>query len=57
MLDQLLQVAREAEMKELHISVEKGNTASKKVIQKNGGVYERSFSFENEIADIYRIVL
>lgn len=57
MLDQLLQVAREAEMKELHISVEKGNTASIKVIQKNGGVYERSFSFENEIADIYRIVL
>lgn len=57
MLDQLLQVAREAKMKELHISVEKGNTASKKVIQKNGGVYERSFSFENEIADIYRIVL
>lgn len=57
MLDQLLQVAREAEMKELHISVEKGNTASIKVIQKNGGVYERSFSFGNEIADIYRIVL
>lgn len=57
MLDQLLQVAREAEMKELHISVEKGNTASIKVIQKNGGVYERSFSLGNEIADIYRIVL
>lgn len=57
MLYQLLQVAKEAEMKELHISVEKENTASIKVIQKNGGVYERSFSFENETADIYRIVL
>ncbi len=57
MLYQLLQEAKEAEMKELHISVEKGNTASIKVIQKNGGVYERSFTFKNEAADIYRIVL
>lgn len=57
MLHLLLQVAKEAGMKELHISVEKDNTASIKVIQKNGGVYERSFSFENETADIYRIAL
>ncbi len=57
MLNLLLQVAKEADLKELHISVEKDNTASIKVIQKNGGVYERSFSFENEIADIYKIVL
>ena len=57
MLYQLLQVAKKAELKELHISVEKENTASIKVIQKNGGVYERSFSYENEIADIYKIEL
>ncbi len=57
MLNQLLQVAKEAEMKELHISVERGNMASIKVIQKNGGVYERSFLFENEAADVYRIFL
>ena len=57
MLCQLLQVAKEAEMKELHISVEKENTASVKVIQKNGGIYERSFSFENETADIYKVSL
>ena len=57
MLYQLLQVAKEAEMKELHISVEKENAASIKVIQENGGVYERSFSFENEVADIYKIKL
>lgn len=57
MLYQLLQTAKEAEMKELHISVEKENTASIKVIQKNGGVYERSFSFENGTAYIYRIEL
>ncbi|MDE6204398.1 MAG: GNAT family N-acetyltransferase [Lachnospiraceae bacterium] len=57
MLYQLLQVAKEAEMKVLHISVEKENTASIKVIKNNGGVYERSFSFENKTADIYRIAL
>ena len=57
MLHQLLQVAKKTEMKELHISVEQKNIASIKVIQKNGGVYERSFSFENEAADIYKIEL
>ncbi len=44
-------------MKQLYISVEKENTASIKVIQKNGNVYERSFYFENKIADIYKIEL
>lgn len=57
MLYRLLGVAKEAEMKELYISVEKENTASIKVIRKNGGVYERSFAFEDEMADIYKIEL
>lgn len=57
MLHQLLQVAKKTKMKELHISVEQKNIASIKAIQKNGGVYERSFSFENEAADIYKIEL
>ncbi len=57
MLRQLIWVAKEAEMNELHISVEKENVASVKVIQKNGGVYERSFSFEGETADIYKFAL
>lgn len=57
MLCKLLQAAKEAGMKELYISVEKENTASLKVIRKNGGVYERSFSFENEMADVYRFAL
>lgn len=57
MLRQLIWVAKEAEMNELHISVEKENMASVKVIQKNGGVYERSFSFEGETADIYKFAL
>ena len=57
MLRRILRVAKEAGMEELHISVEKENAASVKVIRKNGGMYERSFSFENELADIYRIGL
>lgn len=57
MLSQLLQVAEKAGMRELHISVEKENTASVKVIQKNGGVYERSFDYEGETADIYRVAV
>lgn len=57
MLSQLLREAKEAGMEELHISVEKENTASVKVIQKNGGAYERSFSCEGEAADIYRIAI
>ena len=57
MLCQLLRAVKEAGLKELHISVERENTASVKVIQKNGGVYERCFPFEGEMADIYKIVL
>lgn len=41
MLRQILRVAKEAGMKELHISVERENIASVKVIQKNDGVYEQ----------------
>jgi predicted acetyltransferase len=57
MLRLLIGVAKEAGLQELHISVEKSNVASIKVIQKNGGVYERSFIYENEVADIYRILV
>lgn len=57
MLCKLTKEARAAGMKDLQISVEKQNTASRKVIQKNGGVYERSFTFEGETADLYKIVL
>lgn len=57
MLSQLIPVAKVAGIPALHISVEKANMASIKVIQNNGGIYERSFSFENETADIYKIVV
>ena len=55
MLHQLTGIAKETGMTELQISVEKTNIGSIKVIEKNGGVYERSFLYENEFADIYRI--
>ena len=57
MLRQVLEVAKGSGMDELHLSVERDNEPSIKTIKSNGGIYERSFEFENELADIYRIVL
>lgn len=57
MLRLLLVVAKEAGMSELHLSVERNNEPSVKTIEKNGGNYERSFEFEGEQADIYKINL
>ena len=57
MLHQLLGVAKEIGMTQLQISVEKTNIASIKVIEKNGGVYERSFTYENELVDVYKIFI
>lgn len=57
MLRQLLQIAAAAGMTELHLSVERDNAPSVRTIVKNGGVYERSFTFEGAEADIYRIAL
>ena len=53
----LLEIAKQSGMTELHLSVEKTNEPSIKTIVKNGGVYERSFEFEGELADIYKIAL
>lgn len=57
MLRQILEVARNAGLTEVHLSVERDNEPSVKTIIKNGGVYERSFEFEGSQADIYKIVL
>lgn len=57
MLHLLLKVASDVGLNELHLSVEKDNKPSIKTIIKNGGIYERSFEFEGEQADIYKIVL
>lgn len=55
MLKQLIDYAKDLGFHELHISVECNNQPSIRTIVKNGGVYERSFTFENEQADIYRL--
>lgn len=57
MLRLLLVYAKNIGMNELHLSVERDNEPSIKTIIKNGGIYERSFEFEGEQADIYKIVL
>ena len=57
MLRLLLPIVKGAGMKELHLSVERDNEASIKAIMRNGGKYERSFEFESEQADIYKISL
>ena len=57
MLRQILKVAKESGMDELHLSVERDNESSIRTIKSNGGIYERSFEFESQMADIYRIVL
>ncbi len=56
MLRQVIGIAKESGLGEMHLSVERSNEASVKTIRKNGGVYERSFEFENEIADVYVII-
>ena len=55
MLHQIIGIAKKAGLSELHLSVERSNKASINVIQSNSGVYERSFTYESELADIYRI--
>ena len=57
MLRLLLPIAKNAGMKELYLSVERDNKASIKTILRNGGKHERSFEFEDEQADIYKIIL
>lgn len=57
MLSLIIEVARKSGMDSLQLSVERTNEPSVKTIVKNGGVYERSFEFEGEIADVYMIRL
>ncbi|RDU23199.1 GNAT family N-acetyltransferase [Anaerosacchariphilus polymeriproducens] len=57
MLRQIIIRAKDCKMKELNLAVEKSNIPSIKTINRNGGVYERSFHYEGEEADIYKIIL
>ena len=51
MLRLIMQRAAEIGMDRLQLSVERSNEPSVKTIVKNGGKYERSFTFEGEDAD------
>ncbi|MCI9552118.1 MAG: GNAT family N-acetyltransferase [Acutalibacter sp.] len=53
MLRQVLDRAKEVRLTALHISVERENIPSVKVIKSNGGVYQCSFTHEGQQADIY----
>ncbi|MDO5156532.1 MAG: GNAT family N-acetyltransferase [Eubacteriales bacterium] len=57
MLHLIIDVAAKSGMKEMHLSVERSNTPSVKTIERNGGVYERSFEFEGEQADVYCVAI
>lgn len=57
MLKLIQERARRIGMDKLQLSVERSNEASVKTITKNGGKYERSFTFEGEEADVYMIYL
>lgn len=57
MLRQILEIAKDAGLTELQLSVERENAPSVRTILKNGGVYARSFVFEGCPADIYRIAI
>lgn len=57
MLSLILERAKETGLKSFQLSAEKSNTPSIKMIIKNGGKYSRSFTVNNEEADVYIIDL
>ena len=57
MLKLIIERARQIGMDRLQLSVEPTNEASVKTITKNGGKYERSFTFEGIEAAVYMIKL
>lgn len=56
-LAQILLIAKEAGLPSLQLSVERTNIPSVKTIVRNGGMLERSFVYNGETADVYRIDL
>ena len=57
MLQHILEIAKNIGLNVLNLSVESNNEPSIKTILKNGGIYERSFEFDGEQADVYKILL
>lgn len=55
MLRLIIERAAEIGLGKLQLSVERTNEPSVKTILKNGGKYERSFTFQGEEADVYMI--
>ena len=57
MLAQILRIAKETGLPSLQLSVERSNIPSVRTIIRNGGIPERSFEYNGETADVYRIDL
>ncbi|MDD3362278.1 MAG: GNAT family N-acetyltransferase [Hespellia sp.] len=57
MLSRICQIANQHGLKELQLSVERSNIPSVKTILNQGGVYQRSFVVDSEMADVYHIKL
>jgi len=53
MLRQVLEIAKQKGLDCIQLSCEKDNIPSVRTIAKNGGVYERSFQFNGETADVF----
>ena len=57
MLRQVLAIAKEQGLPEVFLSYMKGNVPSRKTILNNGGQYLRDFTVNNEVGEVFRIVL
>jgi predicted acetyltransferase len=57
MLRLVLDVARQRGLERIQLSCKRSNIPSVRTIVKNGGIYERSFKYGDETADIYIIRL
>ena len=57
MLNEVLNIAKKYDLKELQLSAEKDNIASLKIIEKNNGKYVRSFNHLNKEVCVYIIKL
>ena len=57
MLNEVLNIAKKYDLKELQLSAEKDNIASLKIIEKNNGKYVRSFNHLNKEVYVYIIKL
>lgn len=57
MLDKVLKIAKNYSMEKIQISAEHDNKASIKVIEKNNGIFDRSYVYLDKQVDIYYVIL